>query len=93
MSNDTTRKTGPGQSNVYQIMIDCHLGNEWEDWFGDMTITQDESVHTILTGPVADQAALFGLLKKIRDLGLPLISIDQGNYSGSEKNEGNSHEQ
>lgn len=70
-------KIDPGKSMVYQIKIEGHLDNQWTDWFSGLTITLEENGHTLLTGPVADQAALFGLLKKIRDLGLPLVSIGQ----------------
>ena len=61
---------------VYQIRIEGHLGDQWADWFGGLTITLEENGNTLLIGPVVDQAALFGLLKKVRDLGLPLVSID-----------------
>ena len=59
---------------VYQIRIKGHLGPQWTDWFGGMTIALEEGGDTLLTGPVVDQAALHGLLRKIRDLGMPLIS-------------------
>ena len=62
------------QPMVYQIRIKGHLGPQWTDWFGGLTITLEESGETLLTGPVVDQAALHGLLKKVRDLGMPLIS-------------------
>ena len=66
-----------GESIVYQVRIQGHLGHEWSDWFGDMTITLEEGGDTLLTGPVVDQAALYGLLKKVRDLGLPLLSLQR----------------
>ena len=59
----------------YQIRIKGHLGDRWTDWFEGLTITLQENGDTLLTGPVADQAALHGLLKKVRDLGMPLISV------------------
>jgi hypothetical protein len=59
---------------VYQIRIKGHLGPRWADWFGDVSITLEDNGETLLTGPVMDQAALHGLLRKIRDLGMPLIS-------------------
>ena len=62
------------QPMVYQIRIKGHLGPQWTDWFGGLTITLEENGDTLLTGPVVDQAALHGLLKKVRDLGMPLIS-------------------
>lgn len=60
---------------IYQIRIEGHLGSQWRDWFEGLAISQEESGDTLLTGPVADQAALHGLLKKVRDLGLPLVSV------------------
>ncbi|MBN1658263.1 MAG: hypothetical protein JXA93_07680 [Anaerolineae bacterium] len=60
---------------VYQIRIKGHLGCEWADWFGGLKITLDEDGDTLLTGLVADQAALYGLLKKVRNLGMPLVSV------------------
>ena len=62
------------QPMVYQIRIKGHLGPQWTDWFEGMTITLEENGDTLLTGPVVDQAALHGLLRKVRDLGMPLIS-------------------
>ena len=61
------------QPMVYQIRVKGHLGRQWTDWFEGMTITLEEG-DTLLTGPVVDQAALHGLLRKVRDLGIPLIS-------------------
>jgi hypothetical protein len=62
------------QMMVYQIRIRGHLGPKWTNWFGGMTITLEDNGDTVLTGPVVDQAALHGLLRKVRDLGVPLIS-------------------
>jgi hypothetical protein len=62
------------QPMVYQIRIQGHLGRQWTNWFEGLTITLEENGDTILTGPVVDQAALHGLLRKVRDLGMPLIS-------------------
>jgi hypothetical protein len=62
------------QPMVYQIRIEGHLGPQWADWFGGLAITLEEDGDTFLTGPVVDQAALHGLLRKVRDLGMPLIS-------------------
>ena len=59
----------------YEIRVAGHLPPQWRDWFEGLTITLEEDGNTLLTGPVADQSALHGLLKKIRDLGLPLVSI------------------
>src|SRR3712207_3561267 len=63
------------QPMVYQIWIKGHLGPQWTDWFGGLTITLEESGESLLTCQVADQAALYGLLRKVRDLSLPLISV------------------
>ena len=62
---------------VYQIRIKGHLGRQWTDWFEGLTITALDNGETLLTGPVVDQAALHGLLTKVRDLGLPLIAVTQ----------------
>ncbi len=71
---------------VYQIRIQGHLGSQWADWFDGMTITLEENGDTLLTGPVVDQAALFGLLRTVRDLGMPLRSVvclEPGQQGGS----------
>jgi len=75
MSNNSDPTTNPSQTVIFQIRIRGHLGSGWTDWFEGMTITQEERGDTLLTGPVADQAALYGLLKKVRDLGLSLVSV------------------
>jgi len=75
MSNDLEPKPTPSQTAIYQIRIKGHLGRQWTDWFEGLTITLEEDGDTLLTGPVIDQAALHGLLKKVRDLGLPLVSV------------------
>lgn len=64
-------------STIYQIRLKGHLDDYWADWFEGMTITLDDNGETVLTGEVIDQAALHGLLKKIRNLGLSLISVTQ----------------
>jgi hypothetical protein len=68
-------ENAPDQPKVYQIRLKGHLGSQWADWFEGLTITLEEDGNTLLTGPVVDQAALHGLLKKVRDLGMPLISV------------------
>ncbi len=75
MSNNSDPTTNPRQLVVYQIRVKGHLGHQWTDWFEDLTITLEEDGDTLLTGPVIDQAALHGLLKKVRDLGMPLVSV------------------
>jgi hypothetical protein len=77
MSNDLNPKTAPSQPMVYQIRIKGHLGRQWTDWFGGLTVTLEDNGETLVTGPVVDQAALHGLLKKVRDLGMPLLSVNR----------------
>ena len=76
MSNDLNPKSDPNQPIVYQIRVKCHLSPDWKNWFDGLTIAIEENGDTLLTGPVIDQAALYGLLKKVRDLGMPLISVN-----------------
>ena len=75
MSYKLNSNSDPGRATVYQIRIKGHLGSQWTDWFEGMTITLEENGNTLLTGLVVDQAALHGLLKKVRDLGMPLCSV------------------
>jgi hypothetical protein len=75
MSNELEPKPTPNQPVIYQIRIKGHLDSQWSVWFEGLTITLEEDGDTLLTGPVVDQAALHGLLKKVRDLGLPLVSV------------------
>jgi len=77
MSNDLNPKTDPHQPTIYQIKIEGHLGQQWTDWFNGLSITLEDNGDTLLTGPVADQAALYGLLKKVRDLGMPLVLVNR----------------
>jgi hypothetical protein len=75
MRNKFNSKTDPDKPTVYQIRIKGQLDSQWTDWFEGLTITLEENGDTLLTGPVVDQAALHGLLKKVRDLGMTLISV------------------
>jgi hypothetical protein len=75
MTQKRNPKMNPGQPIVYQIRIKGHLGSQWADWFEGFTITLEDNGDTLLTGRVIDQAALHGLLKKVRDLGMPLVSV------------------
>jgi len=75
MSNKLIPATDPSELTIYQIRIEGHLTRQWTDWFGGAAITLEDNGDTLLTGPVVDQAALHGLLKKVRDLGMPLLSV------------------
>jgi hypothetical protein len=76
MSNELNLQTDPGEPTLYQIRLKGHLGLDWTNWFGGLTLTLEDGGQTLLTGLVADQAALYGLLKKVRDLGMPLLSVN-----------------
>ena len=71
------QRANAGQPEVYQIRIKGHLGPQWADWFGGLSIMLEDNGETVLTGPVGDQAALHGMLKKVRDLGMPLVSVNK----------------
>jgi hypothetical protein len=88
MSNTHGPKSDPSQPIVYQIKIEGHLGYQWTDWFGGMGIVLEDNGITLLTGPVIDQAALYGLLKKVRDLGMPLVSVNQVECKASDPEKG-----
>lgn len=75
MSNKRNSKIDSSPPMVYQIRIKGHLGQQWADWFDGLTITMEDQGDTLLSGPVVDQAALHGLLRKIRDLGLVLLLV------------------
>jgi len=77
MSDKQTFDEEHNQQPCYEIRLKGQLDDRWANWFEGMTITLDENGNTLLSGPVADQAALHGLLKKIRDLGMPLISVNR----------------
>lgn len=75
MGNEDNTTTCTGQQLVYDIRLKGHIGRQWADWFEGLTITLEDSGDTLLSGPVVDQAALHGLLKKVRDLGMTLLSV------------------
>jgi hypothetical protein len=70
----TGRHDHPGR---YEIRLKGHLDARWAAWFDGLTLSHDSDGTTIIHGPVADQAALYGLLQKTRDVGLPLVSVTQ----------------
>ncbi len=87
MSNESKPNSTSNPMMIYQIRLKGYLSREWTDWFEGLTITLEENGDTLLTGPVVDQAALHGLLKKVRDLGLPLVSVcplEPGQADGSD---------
>jgi hypothetical protein len=63
------------EPGLTEIRVKGHLDDRWADWFDGLTITRKENGDTVLSGPVVDQAALHGLLRKVRDLGMPLVSV------------------
>jgi hypothetical protein len=77
MPNDPNQNINPRNRMIYQIRIKGHLDEQWTDWFSGLTITLEESGDTLLTGPITDQSALFGLLRRVSDLGMKLISFNQ----------------
>ena len=90
MTDEQLSNPNADQQTVYQFRIKGHLGQQWMNWFGGLTITLEEDGNTLLSGPVIDQSAIHGILKKIRDLGMPLLSVnaiglkpqDISDYSG-----------
>lgn len=77
MSKKPNSKSDLTQSDIYQIQVKGHLDHHWSDWFEGMTIRQNEDGTTLIVGPVIDDAALHGLLKKVRDSGLRLLSVNR----------------
>jgi hypothetical protein len=84
MSNEIEPKT-PSQPVIYQIRLKGHLGSQWQGWFEGMAIAMEEDGDTLLTGPVVDQAALHGLLRQVRDLGMPLVSVIQTQINATDQ--------
>jgi hypothetical protein len=66
----------PDRPTVFQIRIQGYLGQQWQGWFEGLTITLEEDGNTLLNGPIVDQSALHGILKKIRNLGMPLLAVN-----------------
>jgi hypothetical protein len=77
MSTPPTPSEDPHEAGIYEIRLKGHLEARQVDWFGDLSVTHEADGTTALTGPLIDQAALYGLLRKLRDLGLPLIAVNR----------------
>ena len=77
LATENSIKTDPNQPKMFQIKVEGHLGEQWAEWFDGLSITWEDSGYTLLTGPVVDQAALYGVLKKVRDLGMSLHAVNQ----------------
>ena len=75
------------RTTYFQIRIKGQLDSQWTDWFGGLTVTLEEDGDTLLTGPVVDQAALHGLLKKVRDLGMPLVSVSPLEHNQADRSD------
>ena len=76
MSIESHSQVESSELKIYEIRVQGRLREQWEDWFDGLIITQGENNDTLLTGPIIDQAMLYGVLKKVRDLGLPLLSVN-----------------
>ncbi|MGH2493894.1 MAG: hypothetical protein ACRDIV_04240 [Ktedonobacteraceae bacterium] len=75
MSETHTSTKNHDEPGLYEIRIKGHLDDRWATWFEGLTLTREDNGETLLTGPVIDQAALHGLLRKVRDLGMALLSV------------------
>jgi hypothetical protein len=77
MTHKDSPARDPAHPPIYQIRLQGHLGPRWTDWFEGLTIRLEDNGDTMVTGPVVDQAALHGLLRKVRDVGIPLLSVNR----------------
>ena len=81
MPDDPSSRPDPGRTTVYRIRVSGHLDDRWAESHEGLTVTREAGGETVLTVPVVDQAALHGLLRKLRDLGAPLVSINPAGSS------------
>jgi len=77
MSDNQAPTDSRRENGCYEIRLAGHLDQRWAEWFDGLTLTSQSDGTTVLHGPVVDQTALHGLLQKVRDLGLPLVSVAQ----------------
>jgi hypothetical protein len=91
MSDQQKSERDPDQPTVFQIRIQGHLGQQWQDWFEGLAITLEEDGNTLLNGPVVDQSALHGILKKIRNLGMPLLSVNAADPTDASRTDIHQH--
>ncbi len=75
MSDTHTSMEDHDEPELYEIRIKGHLDDRWAAWFGSLTLTREDNGETLLSGPVVDQSALHSLLRTVRDLGMPLLSV------------------
>jgi hypothetical protein len=75
MKDTSARAGGTGEAGHYEIRLSGHLDQRWAEWFDGLALSHESDGCTVLHGPVVDQTALHGLLQKVRDLGLPLVSV------------------
>jgi hypothetical protein len=88
MSSEHTPPPDPVQPMICHIRIEGHLSPRWSDWFEGLAITLEDNGQTLLTGPLVDQAALHGVMRKVRDLGIPLLSVVCSKAGQAETSEG-----
>jgi len=89
MSGTHTSTEDHDESERYEIRLKGHLDDKWANWFEGLTITREDNGETVLCGPLVDQAALHGLLRKVRDLGVPLLSVMQVEPKPANRADGN----
>jgi hypothetical protein len=89
MSDEQTFDEKHSQYPYYEIRLKGHLDDWWAEWFEDLSITLEDNGDTLLSGPVIDQAALHGLLKKVRDVGLQLVSVNRVQFNETQSDRSN----
>jgi hypothetical protein len=76
MPEEQKSERDPDEPRIFEIRIQGHLSQQWQDWFEGLIITLEEEGNTLLNGPVVDQSALHGILKKLRNMNMPLLSVN-----------------